>query len=101
MNEAKRCDLYHEQQDLLLEFRRPPLSKPHNPAIVMRELLPHGGWSRGPEGYTSVSLRNECIDANGKMICEPNVAARSLLKEYYPSVEVYSCNVHGKAVRLY
>ena len=95
---AARCGLYHEKNDLLLLFRRPPLaSPPHNPAIVMRELLPRDGQARaGTEGVASVSLRDEgCMDPSGKLRCEPKVAAQSLLKEFYPRVEVFVCKEEG------
>lgn len=100
---AQRCGLYNPEQDLLLKFTRPPLpSPPHNPAIVMRELLPSGGTVRSGgavadeqtverEGVASVSLRNECVGPDGKLVCDPTTAARSQLREWYPTVEVYSC----------
>ena len=97
---AQRCGLYDPSKDLLLKFTRPPLpSPPHNPAIVMRELLPSGGQSRAGtggmrEGVASVSLRNECAGPDGKLVCDPATAARSELHEFYPQVEVYTC--HGK-----
>lgn len=101
---AQRCGLYNPEQDLLLKFTRPPLpSPPHNPAIVMRELLPSGGAMRHDEemvvdgqvvereGVASVNLRNECVGPDGTLVCDPTTAARSELREWYPTVEVYSC----------
>lgn len=94
---AQRCGLYDPSKDLLLKFSREPLaSPPHNPAVVMRQLLPSGGQVRsaegeGREGVASVSLRNECVGPDGKLVCDPASAARSQLHEFYPVVEVYVC----------
>lgn len=104
---AQRCGLYDPSKDLLLKFTRPPLpSPPHNPAIVMRQLLPSGGQSRGDiggerEGVASVSLRNECVGPDGKLVCDPAAAARSQLHEFYPSVEVYTCQGKGQHHHVY
>jgi len=96
---TERCRLFNPTTDLLLRFTRAPLpSPPHNPAIVMRELLPSGGTNRnrgGLEGVASVNLRNECMGPDGKLLCDPATAAKSELHEFYPQVEVYSCQGQG------
>ncbi len=101
---AKKCGLYHEDKDLLISFTRPPTLpfKPHNPAIVMRELLPQDGMERDTEGVASQTLRNECVGPDGKLICDQATAAKSLLKGFYPRVEVWSCrHPHYKPVQLH
>lgn len=102
---AKKCGLYDGHKDVLIHFTRPPAlpHPPHTPAIVMRELLPRDGEERaGSEGVASASLRNECVGPDGKLICDPADAAKVLLKEFYPRVEVWSCNQNThKPVRLH
>ena len=102
---AKKCGLYDGHNDVLIHFTRPPTlpHPPHTLAIVMRELLPQDGQERvSTEGVASVSLRNECVGPDGKLICNPIKAAKVLLKDFYPRVEVWSCNQETRTpVRLH
>eukprot|EP00624_Nannochloropsis_granulata_P004580 evm.model.NODE_32902_length_36922_cov_39.382481.3 len=101
---AKKCGLYDGHNDVLIHFTRPPTlpHPPHTLAIVMRELLPQDGQEHvSTEGVASVSLRNECVGPDGKLICNPIKAAKVLLKDFYPRVEVWSCNQETRTpVRL-
>lgn len=102
---AKKCGLYNRAEDVLLQLTRSPTFThlPHVPAIVMRHLLPGGGTERrGTEGVANVNLRNECESPTGKLLCDPARSAKVLLQEFYPLVQIWTCDYQNlKPARLH
>ena len=99
---AQRCGLLQEGRDMPISFKRPPLAPARVPVVVIRQLLPRGGIQRGDEGEETDELKSQCLAPNGTLTCDLKKAAQLLMKEAYPTVEVFSCDPKtAQPVQLY
>jgi len=88
---AKACGLLDSKTEIFLPYQRPGTQPPEIASIFFRELV-SSSIVKNERGQTVADVNNACTGIQNKKKCKSANFGKSIMNEYYPEIQILSCN---------